>query len=50
MRSRSQPPPTTTRRRGWCLPSRSLAPAPPSLFATQRDLVVLSLLLRPERG
>jgi hypothetical protein len=49
MRSRSQPPPTTTRRRTWCLPARTPA-APAPLFATQRDLVVLSLLLRPERG
>jgi hypothetical protein len=49
MRSRSQPPPTRTRRRTWCLPPRSPA-APPPLFVSQRDLVVLSLLLRPERG
>jgi hypothetical protein len=48
MRSRFQPPPMITRRRIWCLPARSPAPPPP-LFASQRDLVVLSLLLRPER-
>jgi hypothetical protein len=48
MRSHSPPPPVL-HRRTWCLPSRSPAPPPPPLFASQRDLVVLSLLLRPER-
>jgi hypothetical protein len=49
MRSRSQPPPSSTRRRRWCLPSRPTIAPVPSIFASQRDLVLLSLLLTPER-
>jgi hypothetical protein len=49
MRSRSQPPPPRTQRRRWCLPARTRAALRQSPFAAQRDLVVLSLLLRPDR-
>jgi hypothetical protein len=48
MRSRSKPLPPV-RRRVWCLPSTATVAPAPRLFNSQRDLVVLSLLLRPGR-
>jgi hypothetical protein len=44
------PRPQSTHRRTWCLPKPREIAAPPRPPATQRELVLLSLLLKPARG